>query len=511
MQTHLVDSRLLDRFEEEVETRVPYVDRKTGEVVNPTPLVDLTEALVECAKSEYGIDIAGRGARVFGKFDSKIFGGSVKVRPAVQILEDAIASGALTREKTVFEATSGNFGLALALLGKLGVRVVALVSRQLQPGVLERLKADGVNLLNLDIDICPAPGVQMDPNVMVAKAAALGVRQQLAELGFDAGEFDEVKEEAEQLLARQDAIGLAKLLARAYGGFCPQQYENELNVLAHENVTGPEIDQQLKDIGLSLAQFDVVCAFGTGGTATGLSRYLRKMHQRKSVRVVFPLPDQDVAGIRTRQKAAGLRFYEPEAYAGEHQVDFDGAKRLLKFLNDRGHDVGESGALALYATLELVNFGAGERFVVLIADGSGKYSKVEPTMTVARTEVTLQEAAARSQDYSAVVWTHGALVPREEGIRAIAAALGVDEKTVRVAKVREVQTLMAGKGIPEVFGEPDGGRKLLLVCRVGGTSLNVAKLLGKRGFVAESLIGGIVGIPSVKGKQPFEYLQQATE
>ncbi len=510
MQTHLVDLGLLTRFEEEVRDRVPRRIGETGEVVNATPMEDLTEALVECARSEYGIDIADRGATVLGKLDSKIFGGSVKVRPAVKILEDAIASGKLTREKTVFEATSGNFGLALALLGKLHVRVVALVSRQLQPGVLERLKADGVKLVNLDIDICPVPGVQTDPNLVVARATAASVRQQLAELGLDPEAFDEVRPEAEELLARQDAIGLAKLLAVAYGGFCPEQYDNELNVQAHETVTGPEIDQQLKEAGASLADYDIVCAFGTGGTATGLSRYAWKTFQRKSVRVVFPLPDQDVAGIRTKPKAVGLRFYEPEAYAGEHQADFGKARRLLKFFNERGHDVGESGALALYAAMELINFGAGRRFVVLVADGSAKYAKVE-TVTRPRVEVTLEEAVASSRDYSAVVWTHGALVPREEGIRAMAAALGVDEKTVRVARVRDVQMLMAGREVPEVFGAPDGGKKLLLVCMVGGTSLRVAKLLGERGFAAESLTGGITGIPAVKSKQPFEYLQPARE
>ena len=66
------------------------------------------------------------------------------MRPAVQIIHDAIRSGRLKRGQIVFEATSGNFGIALGRLGKLGLQVVVLVSRKLQEGVLDELEASGV-------------------------------------------------------------------------------------------------------------------------------------------------------------------------------------------------------------------------------------------------------------------------------------------------------------------------------------------------------------------------------
>ncbi|MDG6898933.1 MAG: cysteine synthase, partial [Nitrososphaerota archaeon] len=103
----------------------------------------------------------------------------------------------------------------------------------------------------MDIDICPAPGLG-DPNLAVASGLALSVRRQLAELGLDLMKFDEVREKVEGLLAKQDAIGLAKLLATAYGGFCTAQYENDLNVETHRTVTGPEVDMQLRERGISL-------------------------------------------------------------------------------------------------------------------------------------------------------------------------------------------------------------------------------------------------------------------
>src|SRR5205807_7798150 len=246
-----VDEALLKRFRSEIKNKTPFVAEKDGRkiIVNPTPLEDLTTPLVECARVEYGVELLAKSIKVFGKFDSKITGGSVKVRPAVEIVEDAIASGKLRTGQTVFEATSGNFGIALGMLEKIGISVIFLVSRRHQSGVLDELNKNSAKTVNLDIDICPAPGLAMDQNLVIAKATASNVREQLADLGLDISQFDKSRVEIESLLARQDVINLAKLLARIYGGFCPEQYDNELNVKSHETVTAPDIDQHLKDHG----------------------------------------------------------------------------------------------------------------------------------------------------------------------------------------------------------------------------------------------------------------------
>src|SRR5215470_16888327 len=108
-----IDQALLKRFHDEVKSKSPHMEKgSTGSrIINATPLVDLTEALLECGRSKYGIDLPHGSSRVYGKFDSEIFGGSVKVRPAIEIIEQAIASGRLRRGQTIFEATSGNFGI----------------------------------------------------------------------------------------------------------------------------------------------------------------------------------------------------------------------------------------------------------------------------------------------------------------------------------------------------------------------------------------------------------------
>ena len=261
-----IDEDLLGKFDAEILSRTPHVagGDRTGVVANPTPLVDLTDALSECAKAEYGIRIDSKSVRVFGKLDSQIFGGSVKVRPAVEIIRDAIANARHRSGQKIFEATSGNFGLALGMLRNLGLDVIVLVSRKLQGGVLDELKNEGVRSVNLDVDICPAPGLKIDQNFVVAKAARASVREQLAQLGLDTAVFDKNREDVEALLAKQDVISLAKLLAKIYDGFCPEQYDNELNVRSHETTTAPEIDQQLKAHGYSLGDFRLITAFGTG-------------------------------------------------------------------------------------------------------------------------------------------------------------------------------------------------------------------------------------------------------
>jgi cysteine synthase A len=522
-----VDSSLLEHFQQEIWSKVPHLEeeKKPGEVkvVSATPLIDITEDLRKCARSEYGLDLADKDLQIFGKFDSNLLAGSIKVRPAVHIVHDAIATGKLRRGQTIFEATSGNFGIALGQIARLGLDVVALVSRKLQEGVFEELRNERIRIINLDMDICPAPGMKGNPNLLAAKATASNVRSQLSELGFDPAIFDKSRSEIEELLASQDIINLAKLLAKIYGSFCPEQYDNELNIEVHRIVTAAEVDQQLSEQGHSLAEFRIVCTFGTGGTSGGLSRYLMDKYGKKSLHVVFPLGDQDVAGIRTKGKAAGLRFYEPERYAGQHEVDFGQAKRLLKFFVDKGHDIGESSALALYAVMQMANFGGegegGGKYVVIIADGIQKYRGSIETIQETkqgRLEVPLQEAVSNIRDYNRVLWIHTMYTPRKEGIELIANSLGVDESKISVPKASDVEQFLATQQIPKELdnalgrGEEDKG-KSLLVCMMGNTSLRVAQVLAEKGIVAESLTGGISTLSQEKGKPISELVRIATE
>ena len=513
-----IDSVLLEHFQREIWNKVPHLEEKPDgvKVINATPLIDITEDFKECARKEYGLDLADIDLQIFGKFDSNLLAGSIKVRPAVHIIHDAIATGKLRSGQTIIEATSGNFGIALGEISRLGLDVIALVSRKLQEGVFEELRNEKIRTINLDMDICPAPGMNVNPNLLAAKATASNIRSQLSEFGFDPAIFDKSYSEVEAALASQDIINLAKILAKIYGCFCPEQYDNELNIEVHRTVTGAELDQQVREQGQSLAEFRIVCTFGTGGTSGGLSRYLMEKYGKKSLHVVFPLAGQDVAGIRTKAKALGLKFYELDRYAGQHEVDFGQAKRLLKFFVDKGHDIGESSALALYAVMQMANFGGyGGKFVVIIADGIQKYRKSMETIEKKqnRLQVNLQEAVSNIGSYNRVLWIHTMYTPRKEGIELIANSLGCDQSKISVPKAKDVERLLATQEIPKELDTALGGTdgKSLLVCMMGNTSLMVAQVLAGKGIAAESLTGGISALSQEKGKQISELVRLATE
>jgi len=509
--TEGIDNTLLERFEQEVWSKVPHLEEKDGEakVVNATPLVDITEDFKECAKKVYKINLDDANLKVFGKFDSALLTGSIKVRPAANIIHDAIVTGKLTSGQTVIEATSGNFGIALGLLSKLELNVIALVSRKLQEGVFEELRNVNIRTMDLDMDICPAPGMEGKQDLLVAKASAANIRSQLSNLGFDTDIFDKAGSEIESLLASQDIINLAKFLAKIYGFFCPEQYDSQLNIDAHRTITAAEIDQQLHEKGDSLEGYNIFCTFGTGGTSGGLSRYISEKYGKKSVYVIYPPTNQDVAGIRTKANADGLTLYEPEIYAAEQEMDWEQAKLLLKFFVEKGHDIGESSALELYAALQKASSEGGGKFVVMICDGIEKYKKNLASIgQEGPMQVSLQEANAGN--YDKVIWIHAQYTPLEQGIELIAKSLGIDKSKISVPDARTAQELLTTRQIPEALSKDlEGDGKPLLVCMAGKTSLMAAKVLATKGVITDSLIGGITELPEGKTKQLSDLIRQA--
>lgn len=511
-ETKNYDPALLEKFEQEIWNKIPHVEG--DKIVNATPLVDLTADLKECAKSVFKLNLDDKDFKIYGKFDSELLSGSIKVRAASHIIHEAIKDGKCNGKRVVIEATSGNFGIALGLLSKLGVTVVALVSRKLQEGVFKELRNENIKIMDLDMDICPAPGMENKADEMAAKATAGNIRSQLTEMGFDPQVFDNNLKEIETLLAKQDIINLARFLAEIYDLFCPKQYDNELNIDIHNTVTAPEIDQQLHELGDSLEDYALYCSFGTGGTSGGLSKYMSEKYNKKAVHVVFPPLGQDVAGIRTKSKAEGLTLYNPQLYT-EHEIDFENAKLILKYMVDKGHDIGESSALELFAALEMAYKGEIKKAVVIIADGIDKYRKNFEMIGKSDVpmRVSLEDAAAVAGDYDNIIWVHTQYTPKEEGIEIIAKSLGVDKSKITVPKASTINNLLSTQQIPEELNkELEGSKgKSLLVCMAGNTSLMTAQVLASKGIVTQSLNGGITNLPEGRGKNPGEYIQVARE
>ena len=511
-ETQNYDPALLEKFEQEIWNKIPHVEG--NKIVNATPLIDLTKELKECAKNVFKLNLDDKDFKIYGKFDSELLSGSIKVRAASHIIHEAIKEGKCNGKRVVIEATSGNFGIALGLLSKLGVTVVALVSRKLQEGVFKELRNENIKIMDLDMDICPAPGMENKADEMAAKATAGNIRSQLTGMGFDAQIFDNNLGEIEALLAKQDIINLARFLADIYDLFCPKQYDNELNIDIHKTVTAPEIDQQLHELGDSLEDYALYCSFGTGGTSGGLSQYMAERYNKKAVHVVFPPLGQDVAGIRTKSKAEGLTLYNPEAYT-EHEIDFENAKLILKYMVDKGYDIGESSALELFAALEMAYKGEIKKAVVMIADGIEKYRKNFEMIGKSDVpmRVSLEDAAAVAGDYDNIIWVHTQYTPKEEGIEMIAKSLGVDKSKITVPKAATINNLLSTQQVPEELSKELQGSKgkSLLVCMAGNTSLMTAQILASKGIVTQSLNGGITNLPEGRGKNPGEYIQVARE
>ena len=521
MDAQSIDNSLLEQFNCTIWNKVPHIDDEKHIIVNPTSLIDLTDELVECAKMVYSIDLQPiKGLKILCKLDSELPTGSIKMRPAAQIVHDAIITGKLKKGGAIIEATSGNFGIALGQIGtKLGLVVISLVSRRLQEGVFEGLRSEGVHPIDLDMDVCPAPGMEEGSrDVLAARAAAANIRTQLLGLGFDIKTFDDSIKKVEEMLAAQDAINLAKLLAQMYGCFCPEQYDNQLNIEAHRTVTGPEMDQQLHTEydGESLKDYKIICAFGTGGTSGGLNKYITEKYDKSNIHVVFPPVGQDVAGIRTKATADGLSMYNPEAYETQHEIDFEKARHLFRFfVEEKNMDIGESSALAMYTAMQMASTNNNKKFIVIIADGIAKYRKTLKASLEkkSRIQVSLQDAVSSVDEYDRVVWVHPQYTPREEGIKIIAKSLGINTEKITISKAVTVNKLLATREVTEEMSESLKGTKgkCLLVCMAGNTSLMATKVLAEKGIIVESLSGGITGLPEGMMRNPGELVRVATE
>jgi len=478
---------LLDWFDKHIYSRVPHIEN--GKVVSPTPLIQITELVREAAKELYGLNLGSFEA--FAKLESNMPSGSIKMRSAANILRNAILHGKLRRGMTIFEATSGNFGIALGALNEAGVSIVAIISRKLEEGVKGALAEKGVKILDMNADICPVPiagKAGMQDNALIKDTI-----NKLSQFGLDPEKAKDKK--VYEAIAKQDAIGLAHELARIYSGFCPSQYTNVNNWQAYKTM-GLEIEQQLEALGKRASDFGIFCTFGTGGTSTGLSKYFIEKHRRKNVVVVFPMPSQDVAGIRTKEKAHKLRFYNPGLYAKEIEANFEEAKGLMDYAARKGISIGESSALALYAAIRAIENGE-QRVIVIFADSAEKYASKEAKV------LSIDEIEKERLRFEAVIWAHNKYKPSAAGILLIAKAFGKNPNEIIVLEPETVAKIISGKDTPEAF--PTNS---IAICIGGVIAKAFADSVLKKGIQIASLKGGLMEIAAKYEKQIEDLIEE---
>lgn len=289
-------------------------------------------------------------AKIYGKLEFFNPTGSVKDRIVKEMILDAEAKGDIKPGDTILDNTSGNTGIALAAFGKAKGYNVAIA---IEPGVsIERsqiLRAHGAELH----DFTEIPGAL---EAMTKPDATF-----------------------QSLLDPMAAFGKEK------GYYYINQCGNEANIKAHYEHTAPEIWEQLD------GKVDIFVAMsGTGGTITGVGRYLKE--KNPDVKIVLAQPDTDSlpAPGKTDPKIDGIMLVEgvPEGMAPifykRHGFNYDehiiiSAKDAYNTAKEiaasDGILIGESSAGAITAAKQLATRpeNAGKNIVVMVADGGLKY------------------------------------------------------------------------------------------------------------------------------------------
>jgi cysteine synthase B len=253
-------------------------------------------------------------------------GGSVKDRPALRMIEEAERTGELTVEKVILDSTSGNTGIAYALIGAAKGYQVKLV----MPANVNEERREIVGAFGAEVIFTPA-----------LEGSDGAIR------------------EAHRL--REESPGVY---------FMPDQYNNPFNWRAHFDGTGPEIVHQTNG---EVTHF--IAGIGTSGTLMGTGRFLKR-HNR-SIRVIAAEPDDalhGLEGLKHMPSSIVPGIYDPSVYDEKVSVPTEAALELAHDLaRTEGLLVGNSSGAALYAAREVARRTPEGVFVMIFPDGGDRY------------------------------------------------------------------------------------------------------------------------------------------
>ncbi len=270
-------------------------------------------------------------AQIFAKLEFLSPGASVKDRTALGMIQDAERRGRLRPGSTIVEPTAGNTGIGLALVAAVrGYRVILVV-----PEKYSREKRTLMQVLGATVVVTPT------------------------EDGI------------------QGAVRKAEEIASSTpGAFLPQQFENPANPEIHYRTTGREIWQQMQ------GRIDVlVLGAGTGGTFTGVTRFIKERHP--AVNAILVESEGSVLGGGTyaphKVEGIGNSFFPKilERNLIDEVVavtDRDAFRTVARLARREGLLVGgSSGAVAFAASRVAARIGPGKRIVTLFSDGLERY------------------------------------------------------------------------------------------------------------------------------------------
>jgi cystathionine beta-synthase len=289
------------------------------DAVGNTPLVRLSKVA------------RGLKPTILGKLEQLNPGGSVKDRIGLTMIEDAERRGLLKPGGTIVEPTSGNTGHGLAMAAAIkGYKTIFVMPDKMSPEKISLLKAYGAEVV-----ICPTNVERDSPQSYYSVAE--------------------------------------RLAAEIPGAFQPNQYFNPRNPEAHYRTTGPEIWRQTD------GRVDVfVAGMGTGGTISGVARYLKE--QKPAVHIVGADPEGSIyTGPIAPYKVEGvgedfvpgtmdMTLIDEKVQVSDKHA-FVAARRLAR---EEGILVGGSAGLALHAALQVARDRGPEEVIVVLFPDTGR-------------------------------------------------------------------------------------------------------------------------------------------
>jgi cysteine synthase len=266
------------------------------------------------------------GVRLWAKLEGQNPTGSLKDRIAKAMIEAAEASGELTAERTILEPTSGNTGIALAMVARRkGYRLTVVIP--------DNASEERIRLLELfGAEIVYSPGDQ----------------------------------------GTNGSIEVARRLAADDRYFMPFQYGNEANPRAHEQGTGEEIVRDLPTVT------HFVAGLGTGGTLTGVGRRLKRHDPGIKVIAAEPELGELVYGLRSLDDGFVPPIFDESVLDRKFLVGSSDALRMTRELTEReGLFAGISSGAVLHVGLRIAAEIDEGDIVCLLADGGWKYLSMD--------------------------------------------------------------------------------------------------------------------------------------
>lgn len=266
-----------------------------------------------------------KDVRLWVKLEGQNPTGSVKDRIALALIEDGEASGKLTKDKVILEPTSGNTGIALAMVAAIrGYRFTAVMPDNASPERVSLLKAYG------------------------------------AEIIFSEGDK-----------GTNGSVALASELAAAERYYMPFQYGNPANVEAHYRGTGQEIIDDLPEVKAFVA------GLGTGGTLSGVGRRLKEHDPRIKVVAAEPELGELVYGLRSLDDGYTPPIFDPDILDGKVKVRArESILWTRRLLQQEGIFAGISAGAVIWVAqrvAERLSTDGGGDVACLLPDGGWKY------------------------------------------------------------------------------------------------------------------------------------------